>query len=314
MAGTGTAGAEAPAKLDDLMLAMDVVDTLRHREDLVARELNEAGREATLVSRLRELYRQQGIEVPDHVLRDGVAALKESRFTYVAPPQGWRRRLAIAWVRRGRYGKTLLVVGALFVAAWGAWQVGVVRPERERAASLATELTQTLPRRAAALHGEIVAMAAEPAVRPRADSLRAEAQRALQAGEADQARTAVEGLQSLRDTLAQEYVLTIVSRPRMDTGIWRVPPRGTARNFYLVTEAIAPDGRKLTLPIRNEETGDVERVDLFAVRVPEATFEAVARDKRDDGIVQRNRLGEKKRGRLAVEYLMPAEGGFLTKW
>jgi hypothetical protein len=33
---------EAPRpKLDDLMLSMDVVDTLRHQEDLVARELDE---------------------------------------------------------------------------------------------------------------------------------------------------------------------------------------------------------------------------------------------------------------------------------
>ena len=40
-------------KLDDLMLAMDVVDTLRHEERLVSRELNEAARESELVERLR---------------------------------------------------------------------------------------------------------------------------------------------------------------------------------------------------------------------------------------------------------------------
>lgn len=314
MAGSSPKEPRPSAKLDDLMLAMDVVDTLRHREDLVARELDEASREATLVTRLRELYRQQGIEVPDRVLRDGVAALKESRFTYVAPPEGWRHSLALAWVRRGRYGKSVLALASLALIVWGGWQLGYVQPVQERAASIQTELTQTLPRRAAALHGEIIALAQEPSVRPRADGMRAEAQRALQAGEVEQARAAIDGLQGLRNALAQEYVLTIVSRPRTDTGIWRVPPRGTARNYYLVTEAIAPDGRKLTLPIRNEETGDVERVDLFAVRVPQSTFEAVANDKRDDGIVQRNRLGEKKRGRLNIEYLMPAEGGFLTKW
>ena len=35
------------------MIAMDVVDTLRHREDLVRRELDEEGREAELIERLR---------------------------------------------------------------------------------------------------------------------------------------------------------------------------------------------------------------------------------------------------------------------
>ena len=56
-----------PQTLDDVMIAMDVVDTLRHREDLVRRELNEEGRESELIARLRQIYRDQGIEVPDHV-------------------------------------------------------------------------------------------------------------------------------------------------------------------------------------------------------------------------------------------------------
>lgn len=308
------AGTALPAKLDDLMLAMDVVDTLRHREDLVTRELNEADRETALIGRLREIYRQQGIEVPDRVLRDGVAALRESRFTYVPPPAGWRRNLALVWVRRGRYGKGLaaaFIVGGL---AWAGWQIGFVRPEQARIAAAEEELSRALPNRMAALHGEIANLAQEPEVRTRAEALRAEGERALRARNAAEARAVIDGLEMLRDALAQEYVLTIVSRPRADTGIWRVPPRGTGRNYYLIVEPIAADGRKLTIPVRNEETGSIDNVDMFGVRVPQSTFEAVARDKRDDGIVQRNRLGEKKRGRLSVEYLMPAEGGFLTKW
>jgi hypothetical protein len=82
----------------------------------------------------------------------------------------------------------------------------------------------------------------------------------------------------------------------------------------LIVEPVAPDGSKLSLPIRNEETGATEVVSKFGVRVPEATFEAVAQDKRDDGIVQNNRFGLKRRGHLAVDYQMPFEGGFITKW
>jgi len=76
-----------PQALDDVMIAMDVVDTLRHRDDLVRRELNEEGRESELIARLRQIYRDQGIEVPDRVLADGVKALKDSRFVYT-PPAG----------------------------------------------------------------------------------------------------------------------------------------------------------------------------------------------------------------------------------
>jgi Family of unknown function (DUF6384) len=50
------------------------------------------------------------------------------------------------------------------------------------------------------------------------------------------------------------------------------------------------------------------------VRVPQRVFETVAQDKREDGIVQRNRFGVKRRGTLAVDYQMPFEGGFITKW
>src|SRR5262249_56235602 len=74
-----------PQKLDDVMIAMDVVDTLRHREDLVARELNEEGREGELVARLRQIYRDQGIDVPDRVLAEGVKALQDNRFLYPPP-------------------------------------------------------------------------------------------------------------------------------------------------------------------------------------------------------------------------------------
>ena len=77
--------AAAPATLDDLMLAMDVVDTLRHRERLVERELNEEVREEQLIDRLRTLYKSQGIDVPDSVIAEGVKALKENRFVYTPP-------------------------------------------------------------------------------------------------------------------------------------------------------------------------------------------------------------------------------------
>jgi hypothetical protein len=79
-------------------------------------------------------------------------------------------------------------------------------------------------------------------------------------------------------------------------------------------EAITPDGRQLKLPVRNEETGETETVDKFGVRVTEQVYNAVAQDKRDDGIVENNQFGVKKRGSLAADYKMPFEGGMITKW
>src|SRR3712207_1280487 len=129
------AAAAAPAgalhRLDELMLAMDVVDTLRHREDLVSRELDEARREADLIERLRRIYRGQGIEVPDRVLAEGIRALKESRFVYTPPRPGLATTLARLWVARHRIGAALAAVLLALLLAWGVYWASVMRPLRQ---------------------------------------------------------------------------------------------------------------------------------------------------------------------------------------
>jgi len=73
------------SKLDDVLLAMDVVDTLRHREQLVLSELDAGAREAALLERLKDIYAAQGIDVPERILKEGVKALEEKRFLYEPP-------------------------------------------------------------------------------------------------------------------------------------------------------------------------------------------------------------------------------------
>src|SRR5690625_1281638 len=88
------AGSLQRAPLDDVMLAMDVVDTLRHREALIERELGSAERDEQLIERLRKVYASQGIEVTDEILKEGIAALKEDRFVYRPPPRSAATRWA----------------------------------------------------------------------------------------------------------------------------------------------------------------------------------------------------------------------------
>jgi hypothetical protein len=83
--------AAKPQTLDELMLAMDVVDTIRHRELLVERELGQGERDEALRTRLREIYTSQGLTVTDRIIDQGIKALRESRFVYPPAP---RRTLA----------------------------------------------------------------------------------------------------------------------------------------------------------------------------------------------------------------------------
>jgi Family of unknown function (DUF6384) len=151
--------------------------------------------------------------------------------------------------------------------------------------------------------------------RERADRLLADGQAAIARGDANGARQALNALEVLRAELRREYVLRIVSRPGEPTGVWRVPERNPAgRNYYLIVEPVAPDGRILSLPVTSEEDGRTVTASKWGVRVSQDTAMRVQQDKNDDGIVQRNRLGEKRRGQLDVNYQMPVLNGAITQW
>ncbi|NEX22729.1 hypothetical protein G3480_20870 [Thiorhodococcus mannitoliphagus] len=297
------AATSTKAPLDDLMLAMDVVDTLRRRERLVKREIDVAGREEDLKERLRKIYQGQGIEVPDHILAEGVAALKEDRFIYRPKSGGLAVRLARIYVSRGRWGTWLMGgVGAL-IAAWTINYVVFIAPDA------------ALPERLASLYAETAELARTDAARTRAERLLESGQAAAQAGDTAAAHQSLESLETLRATLNQAYSLRILNRPGAQTGVWRIPDINTqARNYYIIVEAIDPSGNVLKVPITNEETGKTERVTAWGLRVDKETFDQIARDKRDDGIIQRDRFGEKPRGALTPNYEMRTTGGAITQW
>jgi len=293
---------EAPP-LDDVMLAMDVVDTLRRRERLVLKELDDAGREEDLKTRLRNIYAQQGIDVPDHVIEQGVAALKQDRFTYKPPAESFATKLARIYIKRDRWGKWVGGgLGAAILAFVGNY-FAFVAPDA------------ALPEELAKKHAEIVQVAASDNARQVADRVLNVGKTALGNDDKDSVKEAIALLDDLRVTLNQEYTLQIVNRPGDRSGIWRIPDVNTqARNYYIVVEAVDPTGKVLSVSIENEETGKTERVKAWGLRVDADTFEAIAKDKKDNGIIERDRFGYKKPGYLRPDYEMSTTGGAITKW
>jgi hypothetical protein len=296
-----------PRKLDDVLLAMDVVDTLRHREQTATFELDAEAREAQLIARLKEIYDAQGIEVPDRILRDGVKALEEQRFAYKPPEGGLSVALARLYVRRDRWLPGLGWSLALLVAAALVAQFAWLGPRMAE--------TRRLPAEIAELSREAQALAVDAEVDARIASLETAALGALRRGESGESRRHVGVLRDMRDQLDSEYELRVVSRPGEETGFVRIPDDApTARNYYLVVQAIDPGGQPLRLPVANEETQETERVTRWGQRVSEATFERVARDKADDQIVQDGVLGVKRRGELTPSFREPVPGGAVTEW
>jgi hypothetical protein len=115
--------------------------------------------------------------------------------------------------------------------------------------------------------------------------------------------------------LGQEYTLQIISRPGTPSGVWRYPDDSrTARNYYLIVEAVSPSGQRLKLPITSEEDGKVRVASEWGLRVEPQVYEQVRQDKQQDGIVNRKIVGTKKRGYLTPEYTVATTGGTITEW
>jgi Family of unknown function (DUF6384) len=306
-----TASTAPTSKLDDLMLAMDVVDTIRHKEDVLQRELALGDRDEELIERLREIYTGQGITVTDEVLKEGVKALKEQRFQYKAPPGGLLTGLFGLWIRRGALGKWLAALLVALGLGWYANTAGWFNPDQKRAEQDQAELQQLLPETFRKDLAATRAAAKDPAVEPRIAAIETAGNAGLREKNAGDVRRAIAQLAELRTQLDLQYDLVIVSRPGEYSRVFRIPnDQRSARNYYIID----PSGKVLTVPVKSEENQTTRNVTKFAIRVPKATYDAIGSDKDQDGIVQDNLLGRKQAGYLKETYLKPADGGMITDW
>jgi hypothetical protein len=421
---------EKPEKieLDEVMLAMDVVDTLRHEQQLVERELASEERDQALFDKVKRMYASQGLEVTDKIIAEGVAALREERFVYQPPPPRGSLWFARLYVNRGRLAKAAGFSVVFLIAFFLIYRFAVLGPQvrqrtetarnintqiirqqdqirlaeqrlrslnealksaaekvpqsssgvtakrllseaglqlagadsklqalgklplkpgiddeslagqgdavkqrvdqresllREvnahlaRAEAAVTDLSQldVLRERLAGQLRSLLAESREDAARREAEKLYADALAAIDSGEIQGARDRSAALQELYGRLVQEYELRIVSRPGSPSGVWRSPQnKAGIRNYYVIVYAVTPQGERLSVPITSEEDGTTRTVQEWGLRVDGALFEMVRRDKLDDGIIQNNRFGVKKRGYLTPQYLMPTMGGAITQW
>lgn len=288
-----------PEKLDDIMLAMDVVDTLRHEREMVASDMNAAERREDLINRLRGIYDAQGISVPDDVLMDGVMALEEERFAYHPPKKGLMTSLAKAYISRRKWLPLIYTVSFIIGSVLAVNYVGFVRPVQLEAKQEQKLIKSVLPKRLETARERAVSIAATPELKARAEDLFAAGNIAVADKDIAAAKQAATQLENFSAALSQSYQLRIVSRFNEASGVYLdSKTNADIRNFYLIVEPVAADGDILELAIEDEEYKTRQTVSKFGVRVPKAVFDAVAADKKDDQIIQNDILGAKPRGVL----------------
>lgn len=304
----------AEPALDELLMAMDVVDTLRHQEQVAIDELEQDGKDTALKERLRNLYESQGLTVSEEILDEGIRALKEDRFTYHPRSFGFARTMAGIWINRKRYIRVGMVAfGLLIIISAGSFFVSHWQQARDR--EFRVELQETLPREIVKIADQIRNMSHDPEAMERAAAFQAQGQSALNQNNLKTARVAVQDLQELYQNLTQTYNLRIVSEPGSLSAVYRIPKdNGSIHNYYLIVEAIDPRGVALAQNVLSEETNKTKSVKRWGQRVPLATYEMIRRDKQDDGIIQKNIIGRKQRGYLKPDFLVPVQNGAITEW
>jgi len=73
-------------------------------------------------------------------------------------------------------------------------------------------------------------------------------------------------------------------------------------------------GNAWRCPVTSEEDGKTHAVKQWGLRVKTSVFEQIKRDKMDDGIINNNVFGRKRRGYLQPQYLIPTTGGAIAEW
>ena len=283
---TGSEQSKAP--LEDIMVAMDVVDTLRHQQKIVERELDGEGRRERLLQRLSELYRAQGIEVPDHVIHEGIEALEQERFQYKPVKVSWRTRLSGLWVSRGRWGKPLGFLTVLGGLLGSVYVVTDVLPEHA--------LKKDIPAQIDAQLAKLERTAQNPEILVEAKQQAEQAKQALLDEDLEAAEGIVGELKEVASLVQSAYQIRVVSRPKESSGVWRVPDvNEQQRNYYLIVEAIDSNNKVIALDVLSEESNTTKRMKKWGLRVNEETFYRVLRDKQDDGIIQSNKSRTQRR-------------------
>src|SRR5262249_18325674 len=117
----GATGDTAP--LGDLMLSMDVADTLRRSPEIAE--------DPDAIGRLKAIYAALGLTPAEGALSDGLAGYKSNRFVYAPKDKGLGVSLARLYVVRRHWLPAAVAIGLMLVIGLGGYYL-LYRPYHDR--------------------------------------------------------------------------------------------------------------------------------------------------------------------------------------
>lgn len=299
--------------LAETLAILDAASTLRRERDRAAQLLDDSASRADLEQRLLAAAAAAGETLGSAEVRAAIERYFDRLHAFEPAPAGLSRTLALIYVRRRPLG-LLLGGAALWFGALSALFLWSGSP-----LSAAGRLERRLERGSAALEAELGAargLDLEPAARGLLEGLERRAEELLavpEAADLEPLQALVAEAEALGARLGESYELRIVSRPGEFSVVTRdYDGDGGGKRLsghYAIVEARAADGRRLALPVLDAETQRERRVETWGEQIPAEVYDRLAADKRADGVLDEQRFGLKRPGRLEPELLLVGADG-----
>ncbi len=109
--------------------------------------------------------------------------------------------------------------------------------------------------------------------------------------------------------------LRIVSERGEKTGVWRYYDGNKgAKTYYIIVDAMGAGGSTVDAMIQSVEDQKDYQQRRFGIRVDERTFEAIKRDKQDDGLLEQADIGQKPANSLRWQLQPGFDAQFIAEW
>lgn len=299
------------ASVKSALRIMDVASELRRQRARAAGQLNIDQAKAEIRERIRATAELTGEPLSDGEIEAAIEHYFSGLYRFKKPARNLSYYLARLYVaRRSVFCRVVLPV-LLAAAVFAGWRLWQELKEAKRLALIEQQL-EKLPERGNRLYQSALQLARSDAAREAAASQLARLKAAGAAGDLEQLRSAVAGIEALIGRLRQEYEVRVASGPSQKSGIDRyyTDKRGQrVSGYYLIVYARDRSGEQVPVSILNSENNLQEKVLYWGERVPKEVYERVRQDKLDNGVIDEPRFGRKRQGELEMEVMIKDAAG-----